>query len=237
MIKKIVVLAFLAKAVFAFNLVYGGLKNPQKPVFCGKAGHLYDITEPDMWKEIVQKAKDVNKTYLYNYARKEINRAFVMDNTLPYCSMLKIRRYEPIFTLKHDLYANGVLLYKKGYSFNILERLNSMSAQKPLLYFGSLDNNVSKNIGIYLVKKYSKTIFSVLKGNFKKLAYKYPYKVAVSNNRLINQFQVHCNSTVVVLGKKYLYIIEIPVNKLKKSQLKQIYNKIDKLYKEYYEDD
>jgi len=233
--KIIILLSLFAKIVFAFNIIYGGVKNPQKPVFCGRDGHIYDITEPDMWQEIVQKAKDVNETFFANLMKKEFNKAFIADNQLPYCKKFKIVKYVPIYTLQRDLYVNGRLLYKKGYNFNILTRLNeTMKPLKPLLYFGDLDNNVSKYIGLHLIKKYKHAIFAVLKGNVKQLAYKNPYKIAKASNLLLNKFKINCNSTIAILGNKYIYLIEIPINNFKREDIDKLFNIVNKKYKDFY---
>jgi hypothetical protein len=233
--KHILFTLILIINTFAFNVTYGGIKNPTKPIFCGKEGHLYDISEPDMWQEIVEKAKDVNETFFYSLMQKALNRAFIVDNNLPICSLLKEEKFEPIYVIKKDFYANGILLYKKGYKVNILEKLNqTMFSEKPLLYFGSLDNNLSKKIGLELIKKYKNAIFVVTKGNIKKLAYKYPYKITKGNNRLFNKFHINCVDTVSILGKKYIYNILIPINKLTKENYNTIMQRIDKYYKEFY---
>lgn len=234
MIKKIVIFIFFLN-LYAFNVIYGGIKNPVKPIFCGREGKMYKITEPDMWEEIVKKAKEVNETYFYSLIRKSINKAFIVNNNLPYCKSFKIVKYEPIYTLQRNIYVNGRLLYKKGYSFNILERLNqTMRSIKPLLYFGSLDNNVSKLIGIKLIKNYKNAIFLVLKGNLKKLAYQNPYKVAKANYNILNKFKITCNSTVAVLGNKYVYLIEIPINRFKKKDFDRLFHIIKIKYKDFY---
>lgn len=235
MMKKLfILLIVLLSDVFAFNVVYGGIKNPSQPVFCGREGNLYPITEPDMWKEIVKKAKDVNQTFFYNLMKREFNKAFIVNNNLPYCSKLKVEKFEPIYIVKHNMYVNGRLLYPKGYMFNILQRINQLKSIKPLLYFGDLDNNVSKLIGLKLIKKYKTAIFSVLKGNIKKLAYKHPYQVAKADKILINKFHIKCDSTVVIMGNRFIYLINIPVNKLKKKNMETIFSLIGKYYKEYY---
>ncbi|WP_456469983.1 hypothetical protein [Caminibacter sp.] len=233
--KKLLLILLFINKMFAFNVTYGGLSNPQKPVFCGREGHLYDISEPDMWEEIVKKSKEVNETYFYNLLRKALNKAFTVDYDLPVCGSLQIVKFQPVYTLQRDIYANGALLYKKGYRFNVLERLNKlMPSQKPIIIFGSLDNNLSKKIGLSLIKKYKNAIFAVTKGNIKKLAYEYPYKVAKANKVLLDKFNVKCDTTISVLGKRYVYNIQIPVNKLKKEEFEYILKKIHEMYKKYY---
>jgi len=233
--KKIIIL-FSIKLLFSFNLIYGGIKFPSKPVFIGKQGKLYDITEPDMWEEIVQKSKEVNESFFYNYIQKEIDKAFIVNQQLPICNSLKLYKYEPIYTVKKDIYANGRLLYPKGYSFNVLEHINKLSVLKPILYFGGLENNISKTLGLNLIKKYKNMIFVVTKGHLKKLAEKYPYKIARASDRLINAFNIKCNSTIIFFGRKYLYILEIPINKLTTTNYDKIKNIIATKYKELYDE-
>jgi len=237
MIKIIILsLIIITNNLLAFNLVYGGIKNPNKPIFCGREGHLYNITEPDMWEELVKKSKEVNETYFYNLMKKSFKKAFYVKTNLPICKNFKKDIFEPIYIVKRDIYVNGVLLYKKGYSFNILERLNkSMKTQKPILFFGPIDNNISKMIGFYLIKNYKNAIFVVTNGNIKRYVYDYPYKIAKANNNLIASFKVTCNATLIFLGNKYQYNITIPINKLKKENFKKLKKIINIYYKDFYE--
>jgi hypothetical protein len=235
--KYLIFILLFVIEVFAFNVRYGGIENPQQPVFCGKEGHLYDISEPDMWEEIVKKAKEVNETYFYSLMQKAFNKAFIVNNNLPICPLLTEKKFEPIYVVKHDIYANGVLLYKKGYMINVLERLNQlMSTQKPLFYFGSLDNNLSKKIGLTLIKKYKNAIFAVTKGDIKELAYKYPYKIAKADKLLLQKFHIQCNDTITILGNKYVYNILIPINKLTKDEYNLIMRKVDNYYHKFYKE-
>ena len=232
---RYLILLFFAIHLFAFNVIYGGIKNPTKPIFCGRQGHLYNISEPDMWEEIVKKARDVNETYFYSLIKKAFNKAFIVKENLPICREFKITKFQPIYTVKRDIYANGILLYKKGYKINVLKKLNQiMFSLKPILFFGSLDNNVSKTIGLKLIKKYKQAIFVVTNGNIKKLAYKYPYKVAKANKQLLNKFNANCDATLSLLGYKYVYNITIPINKFKKDDINKLFLIVDKYYKEFY---
>ncbi|KAA0257489.1 hypothetical protein FHQ18_09100 [Deferribacter autotrophicus] len=91
----------------------------------GTVGNTYPIVENDFYEWIINQVKKnadkipkIDKNKLYNFVDKQL----YVDFDLPDAKEHKIKEYEPVYILDHDIKdQNGNILYPKGYSYNVFD--------------------------------------------------------------------------------------------------------------------
>ncbi|MGA1846214.1 hypothetical protein [Deferribacter abyssi] len=113
MVKKIFILIFVLSI------------NSHAVVNLGTVGKTYPIVENDFYEWIVKQVKKntgkipkIDKNKLYDLVDKQL----YVDFDLPDAKEHKIREYEPVYVLDHDIKdQSGNILYPKGYSYNVFD--------------------------------------------------------------------------------------------------------------------
>lgn len=185
--------------VFLHALVYA------KIVDLGVHGELFDIVEKNLYEDIKERSTKVDYKGLTQQLKKSIKEKMFAKNRLPSCKENKQRTKVIMYTLKRDVVGgNGIPIYKKGYTFNVVEKLLSTSnaTQKPLFFF-----NVEDPIQVRLAEKQDYPMeFLVVYGDLEKTA-----KMGIEaylTDGLENTFDVKCLPSIVKFEKDHIIIQE-----------------------------
>lgn len=174
----------------------------------GVVGNLYDISEPNLMAEIKKAAKEINKTALTQDVKKSFNENFKSHTGLVACEKNSSRTFRPIYVLKEDIVLpDGSTLYKKGYSFNPLSKLNF--AEK-IVFFDGKDqgqSTLAANIGGILL---------LTRGDVRDFEKKYKKRADPSIDKYIESFNVKCVPSIIEQSGELLLIREISAREVGK---------------------
>ena len=157
----------------------------------GAYGKAYEISEPDFFeilhdpsvqKRVVDAAKRVDGSIRENLRGHGSTGA---------CLATATRHYEPVYVLDKDIVLpNGKVLYKKGYRFNILEKMGASGGRfGHAIMFVDADSPVQRAF----VRKYAgeKTDVIVVRGDGETLR-KEGYRIMVANDTIAKRFDLRC---------------------------------------------
>lgn len=182
--------------LFVLSLLAYGVEN------LGTYGKTYEIIEPDMYKEIMQRAKEINASKIKKSFYSSLDRYLVPIYDVPICLKNRQRRYTPFLTIPVDIYdKDGKLLYKAGSTINPLEK--GVSFYSYILFIDANDP-IQRALAKMLR---AKATIVVVKGDMKKLLSKGIYVYRADKN-LIEGFDVECLPSVYTQKEDKFYINE-----------------------------
>jgi len=182
----------------------------------GVWGETYEIDEPDFVKTMEVLGRDLNRTKIVAEAKESLAKQMHVERFVPVCGKSDKRIYEPLYTLEHDIVLpDGTVLYKKGYTFNVLARLKeSGRGFSKYVVFVDADDPAQQAIAKYY--KNGATVVAVA-GNIRNLTKMGVYAFRADKN-LVEHFGVRCAPSVYVQRGERFEITEIDPKDLEKGE-------------------
>jgi len=166
----------------------------------GKYGQTYEIIEPDMYKEIMAKAKDFNKSKVVKAFYHSINRYLKPDFDINNCNKNNRRILIPMVRIPINvLNKEKQVIIRAGTYVNPLRK--GLVFSKYIVFINANDP-VQASLAKMLQ---SEATIIVVKGNMQRL-FKKNITAYKANKRLINNFGLKCVPSVYT-QKKYNFII------------------------------
>ena len=188
-----------------------------QPLDLGKQGKAYEIKERDWWELLQEKykkfAKDGNITKRLEVVTKK---AYEIDLNLPLCKEDNIYEKEIIHTVPEDIVWQGVVLYKKGYKFNVLEKvplngyiiIANYATKEDKEQLLNLINENDMELRIYItkgnIKEFQEDIYSYFPN-------RYNIVTGRATKLLMDRFATRCVPTVMYQKDFKLIVNEIGV--------------------------
>lgn len=194
-----------------------------QPLDLGKQGETYEIKEKDWWELLQEKYKKFAKEgNITERLELIVKKQYEVNTNLPLCKEDSLYEKEIIYTVPEDIVWQGVVLYKKGYKLNILEKM-------PLNGYIIIANYATKEdkeqlLNLINENKMQLRVF-IAKGNIKEFQediYKYfPNRYNIITGKmtklLIDRFDTRCVPTIMYQKDFKLVINEIGVEDGKKN--------------------
>ena len=188
--------------LFTLALLAYGVEN------LGTYGKTYEIIEPDMYKEIMQRAKELNVSKIKKSFYSSLNRYLDPIYDVPTCTKNNQREYKPFLTIPIDIYdKDGKLLYKAGSTINPLKK--GISFYSYILFIDASDP-VQRALAKMLQNR---ATIVVVRGDMKRLLSKGIYVYRADKN-LIEGFDLRCLPSVYTQRRQQFIINEYNPNNL-----------------------
>lgn len=174
----------------------------------GTYGQTYEIIEPDMYKEIMAKAKDFNQSKVKKAFYSSINRYLKPNFNIKTCSKNNKRILTPMVRIPIDvLNKQKQIIVKAGTYVNPLKA--GLIFRKYIVFINA-DDPIQASLAKMLQGE--ATIIAV-KGNMQKL-FKNNIVAYKANRRLINDFNLKCVPSIYTQDKYNFIINEYEPKKL-----------------------
>jgi hypothetical protein len=204
---KVTILAI----ILLFNI------NALAVVNLGTVGKTYPIVENDFYEWITNQVKKnadkiekIDKDKLHDLVSKQL----YVDFDLPDAKEHKIKEYEPVYILNHDIKdQSGNILYTKGYSYNVF---NYVTFKKQYFF---LNAERKEHIIKYLEysRKYNNLQPIITKGSLSyfyqivKQYQKNPFPAGKATKLMLDKMFIKKLPSLVYQKEKKLIVEEIPI--------------------------
>lgn len=170
----------------------------------GTYGKLYEIKEQNLMAFLEKKSNETDKEALKNTINKKYEETFIVASDIQHCKESRQRIFEPVTIVQEDIIVphTDVLLYKKGYRYNIL-RENNVNLGRYLVFIDADDKN-QVNFARYLQNRAD---IIVINGDFKNLIAE-NIEVKIGRDNIENKaFELNCVPSVYAQDNNYNMVV------------------------------
>lgn len=195
---------FLSQAVFSLEDL-------------GTHGQSYDIKEKDLMSQITEGISEEKILEYKKNVNTSVEKLLNPTSEISACLQNNERSYEPIYEVPDDIKtADGRILYRKGYKFNVLEKMQSISASfsKYIIFIDSRDK-VQKKLAQDYKEISDILIVSGGMNDFNKTEHD-QMQPMIANKQLLDKFQVNCIPSVYEQKNNRFVIKEYASSELEK---------------------